>query len=90
MDRWRGPRVLSWAHLNVASFPEHQRLLDDMRAHAVALADSRTLYVVGSGAMYLGFWRSPAIVENLALALSGPAPAGPWASLLPRAREALA
>eukprot|EP00959_Pyramimonas_sp_CCMP1952_P272425 5695657-Pyramimonas_sp.AAC.1 len=46
--------------------------------------------MIGSGAPYPGFWRSPAIVENLALALDGPAPAGPWASLLPRAREALA
>eukprot|EP00959_Pyramimonas_sp_CCMP1952_P409223 8576323-Pyramimonas_sp.AAC.1 len=46
--------------------------------------------MVGSGALYLGFWRGPAIVENLAQALGGPAPAGPWASLLPRAREALA
>eukprot|EP00959_Pyramimonas_sp_CCMP1952_P310225 6492714-Pyramimonas_sp.AAC.1 len=69
MDRWRGPRVLSCAHLNVAfllraaahAFPEHHRLLDDMRAHAGALADSRTLCMVGSGALYPGFWRSPAI-----------------------------
>ncbi|CAK0850757.1 unnamed protein product, partial [Prorocentrum cordatum] len=53
MDRWRGPRVLSWAHLNAASllraaahtFPEHQRLLDDMRTHACTLADSRPLLV---------------------------------------------
>eukprot|EP00959_Pyramimonas_sp_CCMP1952_P120696 2523439-Pyramimonas_sp.AAC.1 len=58
MDRWRGPRALSWAHLNAASllraaahtFPEHQRLLDDMRSHACELADSRTLCMVGSGA----------------------------------------
>ncbi|CAK0788059.1 unnamed protein product [Prorocentrum cordatum] len=85
MDRWRGPRALSWAHLDMApllraaahTFPEHQRLLDDLRAHACALADSRTLYMIGSGAPCPGFWRSPAIVENLALALDGPAPAAP-------------
>eukprot|EP00959_Pyramimonas_sp_CCMP1952_P110039 2302169-Pyramimonas_sp.AAC.1 len=65
-------------------------LLDGMRSHAAALADSRSLHMVGYGALYPGLWRSPAIVENLAQALGGPAPAGPWASLLPRAREALA
>eukprot|EP00959_Pyramimonas_sp_CCMP1952_P409224 8576323-Pyramimonas_sp.AAC.2 len=51
MDLWEGPRVLSWAHLNLApllraaahTFPDHQMLLDGVRTHAAALADSRSL-----------------------------------------------
>ncbi|CAK0857630.1 unnamed protein product, partial [Prorocentrum cordatum] len=94
--QWGGPRCTRWGHLAVATitraalhtFPDWERLLQQLRNHARSAPYDATLSMLATGKPYPSFWLAPAFVENLELAAAGTPPPGPLAVFGARAADA--